>query len=100
MDWCIASAMTTFISITLLSGAWNNLDQFRQIVHDLVRQVGLDLQLVRKCARNSYRWMDAYRKGLDGAQAERAVRKYKSHRRIPENATLHLMSPNRFYDMS
>ena len=30
--------------------------------------------------------MDLYRHGFTGKLAEYAVRKYKSHRRIPENA--------------
>jgi len=29
--------------------------------------------------------MDAYDKGLEGRMAEWAVKKYKSHRRLPDN---------------
>ena len=36
-------------------------------------------------SRRSWRFMDAYRKGLTGTAALYAVKKYKSHRRIPEN---------------
>ncbi|KAH7904621.1 hypothetical protein BJ138DRAFT_1106667 [Hygrophoropsis aurantiaca] len=35
--------------------------------------------------RRSARFIDAYRKGLDGQQAAWAVKKYKGHRVIPEN---------------
>ena len=40
---------------------------------------------IRKFARKSWRYMDAYNKGLEGRTAEWAVNKYKSHRRLPEN---------------
>ena len=40
---------------------------------------------IRKFARKSWRYMDAYDKGLEGQVAEWAVNKFKSHRRIPEN---------------
>jgi hypothetical protein len=40
---------------------------------------------VRKFARKSWRYMDAYDKGLEGRVAEWAVSKFKSHRRLPEN---------------
>ncbi|KAF9491682.1 hypothetical protein BDN71DRAFT_1397958, partial [Pleurotus eryngii] len=36
-------------------------------------------------ATRSLRFMDAYRKGLDGAEAAWAAKKYRSHRTIPEN---------------
>jgi len=35
-------------------------------------------------AIRSKRFMDCYRKGLEGQQAEFAVKKYKSHRTVPE----------------
>ena len=38
---------------------------------------------IRKFARKSKRYMDVYRKGLTGKLAEFAVKKYKSHRRVP-----------------
>lgn len=38
---------------------------------------------IRKLARKSKRYMDVYRKGLTEKLAEFAVKKYKSHRRIP-----------------
>ncbi len=43
------------------------------------------LEQIRRYSRHSWRFMDAYRKGLTGTAALYAVKKYKSHRRIPEN---------------
>ena len=40
------------------------------------------LSLLRKHARVSWRYMDAYRKGLSGVVAEYAVKKAKSHRTV------------------
>jgi hypothetical protein len=40
------------------------------------------LSLIRKHARVSWRYMDAYRKGLSGVLAEFAVKKSKSHRTV------------------
>src|SRR6185436_6855797 len=44
----------------------------------------VSLIMIRKFARKSQRYMDAYRKGLTGKLAEFTVKKYKSHRRIPD----------------
>jgi hypothetical protein len=41
------------------------------------------LSVIRNFSRKAWRYMDAYRKGLTGRLAEFAVKKYKSHRRIP-----------------
>ncbi|GES92520.1 hypothetical protein RCL_jg28850.t1 [Rhizophagus clarus] len=40
---------------------------------------------IRKYARKSARYMDCYRKGLNAKQAEYAVKKFKSHRAIPNS---------------
>ena len=40
---------------------------------------------IRKFARKSWRYMDIYRKGISGKLAEFAVKKYKSHRCVPDN---------------
>ncbi|KZV99844.1 hypothetical protein EXIGLDRAFT_668139 [Exidia glandulosa HHB12029] len=40
---------------------------------------------IRHYFRRVYRYMDAYRKGLDAKQAAHAVKKYKSHRKLPES---------------
>ncbi|KAJ7823280.1 hypothetical protein B0H13DRAFT_1919727 [Mycena leptocephala] len=53
------------------------------------RREGLDPEdaagegAIRRYLRHCYRYMDAYRHGLDPQQAARAVKKYSSHRRIP-----------------
>jgi transposase len=39
---------------------------------------------IRRFSRKCWRYMDLYRKGIDGKLVEYAVKKYKSHRRIPE----------------
>ena len=40
---------------------------------------------IRKYAQKSWRYMNIYRKGITGKLAEYAVKKYKSHRRVPDN---------------
>ena len=45
----------------------------------------ISLIQICKYARRSWRFMDAYKKGLMGIEALYAVKKYKSHRRIPNN---------------
>lgn len=47
--------------------------------------ISVPVKSIRKFARKSWRYMDAYDKGLEGRTAEWAVSKYKSHRRLPEN---------------
>jgi hypothetical protein len=42
---------------------------------------------IHRYAQRAFRYMDAYRTGLTGKSAEVAVKKYRSHRRIPR-ATL------------
>jgi len=39
---------------------------------------------IRKFARKSWRYMDIYRKGITGKLAEFVVKKYRSHRRVPD----------------
>ena len=46
------------------------------------------LSKIRKFARRCYRFMSAYRLGLSGSAATFAVKKYKSHRRIPESVLM------------
>ncbi|KAJ7903895.1 hypothetical protein B0H13DRAFT_1460492, partial [Mycena leptocephala] len=43
------------------------------------------LKSMRKFARRSDRFMDAYRKGLDGVQAVWASKRYRGHRTLPKN---------------
>ncbi|EXX58953.1 hypothetical protein RirG_193120 [Rhizophagus irregularis DAOM 197198w] len=47
--------------------------------------ISVPVTTIRKFARKSWRYMDAYNKGLESRTAEWAVNKYKSHRRLPEN---------------
>jgi hypothetical protein len=46
------------------------------------------IEAIRRYAWMAFRYMDAYRKGLTVEAAERAVRQYKSHRRISMNQML------------
>jgi len=48
--------------------------------------VGGDIVLLRKYARKSWWYMNAYRQGLTGKPTEHAVKKYRSHRRVTEQA--------------
>lgn len=50
----------------------------------------VSLTTIRRFARKAWRYMDAYRRGLTGRVAEYAVRKYRSHRRIPNEIDLEL----------
>ncbi|KAJ7301115.1 hypothetical protein DFH08DRAFT_644114, partial [Mycena albidolilacea] len=43
------------------------------------------IKTMRKFARRSDRFMDAYRKGLDGIQAVWASKRYRGHRVLPKN---------------
>ena len=40
---------------------------------------------IRKFLRKCWRYMDLYKKGLSGRLVEYAVKKYKSHWRIPDS---------------
>ncbi|CAG8832959.1 23320_t:CDS:2, partial [Gigaspora margarita] len=43
----------------------------------------IPVETIRKHTRLSYRWMDAYRKGLTSQAANYAIKKYKNHHSIP-----------------
>jgi hypothetical protein len=45
----------------------------------------VSLTQIRRYARKSFRYIDAYRKGLNAKQAAFAVKKYKRHREIPQS---------------
>jgi len=45
----------------------------------------IPLSMIRKFSRKAWRYIDAYHKGLNGMEAEKSVKKYKSHRRIGIN---------------
>ena len=58
--------------------------------NDLLLQVpevliSVPVTTIYKFARKSWRYMDAYNKGLEGRTAEWAVSKYKSHHWLPDN---------------
>ena len=45
----------------------------------------VDLIKIRRYARRSARYMSAYEQGLSGKAAVFAVKKYKSHRQVPDS---------------
>ncbi|KAJ3551364.1 hypothetical protein NM688_g4745 [Phlebia brevispora] len=56
---------------------------------DLERNVqealeSVDLNVIRRYAISALRYMDAYRKGLNGAQAQFACKRYRGHRVLPQ----------------
>jgi len=55
----------------------------QQVVPEALDSVSL--KQIRRYARRSFRYMDAYQKGLNVKQANYAVKKYKRHRVIPQN---------------
>lgn len=56
-------------------------------------QSGLDSHsFCLRFARRSLRYMDGYRKGLNGSEAAWASRKYRGHRSIPADATKEMIS--------
>jgi len=59
---------------------WANL---QKIVPEALDSVSL---IIICCyAQKSWRYMDVYRKGITGKMAEFVVKKYKSHRRVPDS---------------
>ena len=66
---------------TRKSCTYNYADLLKKIPEVLT---SVPVTTVRKFARKSWRYMDAYYKGLEGKTAEWAVKKYKSHRHLPE----------------
>jgi hypothetical protein len=44
----------------------------------------VSLITIRRFARKAWRYMGLYQKGIGGKLAEYAVKKYRSHRRIPD----------------
>ena len=67
--------------------ARNNCDYSFKSLEKIVPEAlnSVSLEQIRRYARRSWRFMDAYRKGLTGIAALYAVKQYRSHRRIPEN---------------
>ncbi|UZN99437.1 uncharacterized protein OCT59_000708 [Rhizophagus irregularis] len=54
----------------------------KQIVPQSLESVSLIT--IRRFARKAWRYMSLYQKGIGGKLAEYAVKKYRSHRRIPD----------------
>ena len=67
--------------------ARNNCDYSFRALEKIVPEAlnSVSLEQIRRYARRSWRFMDAYRKGLTGIAALYTVKQYRSHRRIPEN---------------
>ena len=67
--------------------ARNNCDYSFKALEKIVPEAlnSVSLEQIRRYARRSWRFMDAYRKGLTGIAALYTVKQYRSHRRIPEN---------------
>jgi hypothetical protein len=59
-------------------------DAAKKVVHDCLNACPIDV--IRRFFNRSWRFMDAYRRGLTGKAAEWAVRKQKSHRRVGQQA--------------
>ena len=47
----------------------------------------VEIAFVRRIERHCFRYMSGYRQGLEGHLLEYAMKKYSSHRRIPESVT-------------
>ena len=60
--------------------SWNGL---QQVVPKSLDSV--PLVMIRKFVRKCWRYMDTYKKDISGKLAEYTVKKYKSHRRIPDS---------------
>lgn len=56
------------------------------VSHYAIYVISVALTQIRKYARKSWRFIDAYKSGLTAKQAFIAVKKYKSHRRVPISA--------------
>jgi len=61
--------------------SYNYADLLKQVPEALIM---VPVMTICKFARKSWRYMDAYSKGLEGRTAEWAVNKFKSHRHLPE----------------
>lgn len=94
--WGLAKRYTRGIKTYLL----NNLDIGSQLIiyiiakctynftklKDLVPEAfeSIDVLTIRRWEHRMWRWIDAYKDGLNVTQANFAVKQYKSHRRIPQ----------------
>jgi hypothetical protein len=53
------------------------------VQHSPVRSVDVLVVEICRYTQRAFRYMDAYQTGLTGKAAEIAIKKYRSHRRIP-----------------
>ena len=56
----------------------------RTATDEALSEKACDLALIRRYSRTAWRWVDAYRKGLDGVLACWAVRKSEYHRFVTD----------------
>ena len=59
-------------------------DGLRTATEEALSEKACDLALIRRYSRTAWRWVDAYRRGLDGVLACWAVRKSKCHRFVTD----------------
>jgi len=71
------------VIVVLIATTWEGL---KSTVPKALASV--NLMTIRRFARRAQRYMSAYRNGLTLRAAEYAVKKYKSHRRIPDGVVL------------
>jgi hypothetical protein len=60
-----------------------------EVINDLSNE---KISYVRKMASHAYKFMELYRRGLDGPLLDYAIKKYRGHRSIPIFVTEHLQS--------
>jgi len=56
----------------------------KTVTDEALSEKACDLALIRRYSRTAWRWVDAYRRGLDGVLACWAVRKSKCHRFVTD----------------
>ena len=66
--------------------------QFQELLLRVVQLLKneISISFVRKVSRHCFRYMTGYRLGLHGPELEFAMKKYKSHRRIPADELQHI----------
>ena len=60
----------------------------------------VEVPFVRRIERHCLRFMSGYRQGLEGPLLDYAMKKYSSHRRIPENVTKEIIEQTFVLDSS
>jgi hypothetical protein len=67
--------------------SWDELPDMVDLALDTV-----SLETIRRFARKSFRYMNLYRANVTGKLAEYACKKFKSHRRVPQDKLEHFLS--------